>query len=190
MSIAITYRSVIIIKACVHANFLPSVYQCVLLVSFWPLTSTMFLYTKRFCDAICSCILMLSGLYLPVEIFLPSSLSITNIIYFMAGRDLKSSLYERMWLTNEQSEIYIYLSVYIYIYISDQLNKWFAGEKLVYRLEESNQIYEGEKIIIFFYYYFFFFGEISVFIIFLGIIIFSLFTKYFLSFIFLILYDF
>ena len=106
-----------ITKACIDANFLPSVYQCVLLVvSLRPSTSTMFLYTKRFCDAICSCILMLSGLYLPDEILLSSLLSITNIIYFMAGRDLKSSLYERM--TDQciyTCEIYIYLSVYIYI---------------------------------------------------------------------------
>ena len=133
--------------------------------------------------------LYFNAIYLLKSCLHHSSQSQTS--YFMAGRDLKSSLYERM--TDQciyTCEIYIYLSVYIYIYISDQLNKWFAGEKLVYRLEESNQIYEGKKIIIFFYYYFFFFGEISVFIIFLGIIIFSLFTKYFLSFIFLILYDF
>ena len=110
-----------ITKACVDANFLPSVYQCVLLVvSLRPSTSTMlFLYTKRFCDAICSCISMLSGLYLPVEIsaFI-TPLQSHNTSYFMAGRDLKSSLYERM--TDQciyTCETYIYLSVYIYIYI-------------------------------------------------------------------------
>ena len=103
-----------ITKACVDANFLPSVYQCVLLVvSLRPSTSTMFLYTKRFCDAICSCISMLSACW---NLSLHHS-SQSQTSYFMAGRDLKSSLYERMWLTNEQSEIYIYLSVYIYIYI-------------------------------------------------------------------------
>ena len=109
-----------ITKACVDANFLPSVYQCVLLVvSLRPSTSTMlFLYTKRFCDAICSCISMLSGLYLPVEIsaFI-TPLQSHNTSYFMAGRDLKSSLYERMWLTNDVKSIFISLYIYIYIYL-------------------------------------------------------------------------